>query len=233
MKFSRKILKKVSEKLIEWFDYHGRRFPWRLEKDVYRIFIAEFLLQRTKPETVERVYKEFFLKYPSITSIASARIENLNEFFSQLGLIYRGERLKEISLDILSKFQGSIPSDLWSLLKLKGIGVYMASAVLNFGYGIPTPVVDKNVLRVLNRHFNITREIEARSFLTKLYMYGDHKKIAYALIDIGSLFCKEKHCNGCPLENLTKIFPLKKEKWRLLRKIVDKKGRIKLIEQPI
>jgi len=233
MKISAQMLKIIAQELSSWFDKRGRKFPWRFEKDVYKILVTEFLLQRTKSETVERIYHEFFLKYPSIQSLASAKKKELNKIFSRLGLRYRGDRLKKISLEILRKFKGEIPSDLESLLKLKGVGSYIASAVLNFGYNIPTPVIDKNVLRVLNRHFNITSEIEARKFVTELYKYGNHRKLAYALIDVGSLLCKKTCSDKCPLLNITSVFPLRRDRWKMLRKVTDKKGKIKLREQTV
>jgi A/G-specific adenine glycosylase len=120
------------------------------------------------------------------------------------------------------------------LLRMKGIGIYIASAVLNFGCYKPTPVVDVNVLRVFNRLIGITREKEAREVITKICRYGDHRIIAFALIDLGALVCRDDpKCNVCPLAHLCRRYPLRKERCRMLGKVMTKDGKIKLQEQPI
>ncbi len=219
---------------MEWYKLYGRDFPWRenkIENKPYKILITEFLLQRTKAETIKKIYSDFFSIYPDLKSLTFSKLENLFEFFNKIGLFYRAKRLKEISLEIYKKNNGKIPFELNSLLKLKGIGVYIASATLNFGYDIPTPTVDRNVLRVLNRLNNIRNEIEARDFIMKLYTFGNHKEIAYALIDLGSLLCLNKPlCNNCYLNKICPKHELKKKEWKFLRKIVNKNGEVKLRE---
>jgi len=226
--------KEIVEKLLEWFNGNGRKFPWRTVNDPYVILVTEFLLQRTKAEVVERTYYEFFSKYPTIESLAYSNTTDLRKFFSNLGLLYRGERLKMIAEEILEKYGGTIPCEMEALLKLRGVGVYIASAVLNFGCDVPTPVVDKNVLRVLNRLGGIVRETVARHVILKLYRYGNNRKIAYALIDIGAITCLENpRCAACPLDDICPKFPLQKSEWRMLRKIVKKDGSTELREQPV
>ena len=227
--------KEIVRALIEWYKKHGRSFlPWRGIKDPNVVLITEFLLQRTKAETIQRIYHEFMSSFGTIGKLASTSPEELQRFFRKLGLFYRGERLVQVSKEIVEKYGGKVPCDMEELLKLHGVGVYIASAVLNFGCGIPMPVVDKNVLRVLNRLEKITRESQARRFIEKLYRYGDHVEIAYALIDLGALVCKEQpKCSICPLRELCPKYPLKKREWKMLRKVITKNGRVKLQEQPV
>lgn len=220
--------------LENWFEKHGRMFPWRFSNDPYRILVVELLLQRTRAEMVNRLYSSFFEKYPTLESLASAKIEDLNRFFSKLGLMYRGIRIKKIAEEILKKYGGAIPCNMDSLLRLHGVGIYIASAVLNFGCDCPVPVIDKNVLRMLSRFRGMARESSMREFISELYKYGDHKKLAYALIDIGSLICGRKMlCDKCPLDKFCPKLSIAEESWRVLRKVIDKQGRIKLQEQPI
>ena len=69
-------------------------YPWRRESDPYKTFIAEMLLQRTKVRQVLPVYEEFIKRFPTINSLASAKIEDIASIISPLGLAYRAERLK-------------------------------------------------------------------------------------------------------------------------------------------
>jgi A/G-specific adenine glycosylase len=223
----------VAGVLEEWFKKHGRKFPWRFCNDPYRILVVELLLQRTRAEMVSRVYYTFFEKYPTIESLALAKLDDLNKFFSKLGLMYRGIRIKKVAEEILEKYGGTIPCDMNSLLRLRGVGVYIASAVLNFGCDCSVPVVDKNVLRVLSRYLGASRESTAREFIGELYRYGDHEKLAYSLIDVGSLICRNMLCGECPLDKLCPKLSTAEGGWRMLRKVIDACGRVKLLEQPI
>jgi A/G-specific adenine glycosylase len=225
----------VAERLEKWFCLYGRAFPWRRLRDPFIVFVVEMLLQRTRAETVEKVYEFIVQHLSSPTKLAEASEEELNRVFSHLGLTYRARRLKEFVTEIIEKYGGMIPCDMDSLLRLKGVGVYIASAVLNFGCDVPTAVVDKNVLRVLNSLVGITTESAARMFIAQLYRYGDHRKVAYALIDLGALVCKKnaRKCNICPLTDLCGKHELRESSWRVLRKAMTGDGRIILREQPL
>ncbi|MEM1829529.1 MAG: hypothetical protein QXV79_02700 [Thermofilaceae archaeon] len=224
----------IAKRLEKWLGEHGRRFPWRRVKDPYRVMVVEFLLQRTRAEAVERVYEEVFRRFPSIESLASAEVASLKDIFSNLGLLYRAMRLVKIARHVLENYGGRVPSRIEDLLRLEGIGVYIASAVLNFGHDIPTPVVDKNVMRVANRLWGKTSESDVRKLIEELYRHGDHRAIAYALIDLGALICTEKpRCKACPLNDVCPKLPLSKERWRMLRKVITAEGKVVLREQPV
>ena len=231
---SENFLKEVARRLSDWFSRQGRRFPWRRFESPDIVLVTEFLLQRTRAETIERVFDEFISRWSDISKIASASPDELRKFFSKLGLLYRWERLIGVAREIEEKHGGKVPCDFEELLRLKGIGVYIASAVLNFGCGKPTPVVDKNVMRVMNRLAGITRETEARRFIEHLYKFGDHRVLAFALIDLGATVCREiPDCGRCPLDDICPKHRLNKGEWRMLRKVVDKSGRVRLQEQPV
>jgi A/G-specific adenine glycosylase len=223
----------IGKLLKEWFAEHGRRFPWRNVKDPYRVMVVEFLLQRTKAETVKKIYNEIFRRFPDINTLAAAENKEIEDIFSRLGLLYRAAKLVNAAKAILENHQGRVPCNAKMLLELDGVGAYIMSAVLNFGCAVPTPVVDKNVMRVANRLWGVERESEARKLIEKLYNYGDHDTIAYALIDLGALICMDKpHCGICPLNDVCPKLPIQKEKWRMLRKVKTATGKA-LKEQPI
>jgi A/G-specific adenine glycosylase len=228
-----KLYEEIARRLQEWCATKCRKYPWRQKSDPYVILVTEFLLQRTRSDSIAEIFDEFFSRYRSIWELASAKPEELSSFFSKLGLLYRGERILRMAQEIVEKYKGMIPCNAEKLLKIKGVGVYIASAVLNFGYNVPTPVVDKNVMRVMNRLFNTTREKECWEIISRLYKFGDNRLIAYALIDLGSMICKKRPlCEECPLNDVCTKYPLRQKEWRLYRKVL-RGGRITLQEQPI
>jgi A/G-specific adenine glycosylase len=227
------VYREIAGKLQSWCATKCRKYPWREKRDPYVILVTEFLLQRTKAETVAKIFGRLLSKYRTIGELASASPEELRGFFSELGLLYRGERLLEIAKTVVKRHGGKVPCNMELLLKMKGVGVYIASAVMNFACGIPTPVVDKNVLRVLNRVFDVSRESECREIISRLYRYGDNVLIASALIDLGATVCVEPpRCGECPLNEICAKHPLRKGEWRMYRKVL-RGERVFLEEQPV
>ena len=46
--------------------------PWRGEKDPYRIWVSEAMLQQTRVETVMGYYERFLLSFPTLQALAQA-----------------------------------------------------------------------------------------------------------------------------------------------------------------
>lgn len=228
-----RFLSEVAHRLEKWFAEHGRRYPWRALREPFLILVVELLLQRTRASMVERAFHYILEHYNDPHRLASASTTELNAVFSELGLLYRAERLKTIAEVLVEKYGGRVPNAIEELLQLKGVGVYIASAVMNFGYDVPTPVVDKNVMRVFNRLLGLTSEIQVRETIYRLYSFGDHVTLAYALIDLGAMICTASpKCRDCPLRDICNKNPLRKERWRMLRKVVIG-GKVRLREQPV
>jgi len=223
----------ISEKLLDWYEESGRDFPWRREKDPYVIMITEVLLQRTRAEAVVPIFNKFFKKYPTLSDLARSDVEDVKSLMAPLGLAYRSRRLVRIAQEIVIKYNGEVPQKMEDLLNLHGVGPYIASAVMCFGYNFPQVVVDVNVMRILNRLCGITSEFKARSLLSRLIPPNQSKAFNWALIDLAALIClnnKPRH-DACPLDDYCPKNIMDKSKWRFLRK--RKKGSSwELVEQP-
>ena len=61
-----------SNSLLQWYDSNSRDLPWRKTKDLYKIWIAEVMLQQTQVDTVVPYYLRWVEKYKSIKSVAKA-----------------------------------------------------------------------------------------------------------------------------------------------------------------
>lgn len=228
-----RFLSEVARRLERWFAEHGRRYPWRGLREPFLVLLVEFLLQRTRASMVERVFQDIIKRYGDPCKLASASTDELNTVFSGLGLLYRAERLKAVAKEIVERYGGRVPCTMDELLRLRGVGVYIAGAVLNFGCGVPTPVVDKNVMLVFNRLFGLTSEVRVREIIHRLYSFGDHVALAYALIDLGATVCTTlPRCKDCPLNDMCNKNTLRRGEWKMLRKVVIS-GKIQLREQPV
>jgi A/G-specific adenine glycosylase len=221
----------VGETIVEWFSRHGRWFPWRWVADPYRVLVVETLLQRTRAASVSRVYGRFFEKYPAPLDLARTNLDRLRRLLEPLGLAYRAQRLVSIAREVDARHGGRVPADMEALLRLPGVGVYVASCVLAFGHLVPMPVVDRNVMRVLNRHAGVVRESAGRELVRELFEHADHRVVSYALIDLGAMSCLAERCE-CPLGRVGCVKAVNVGQWRMLRKVIRKDG-VALVEQPV
>lgn len=187
-----------------------RDYPWRTNPLGYNILIAEILLHRTRADQVKPIYNSFIKKFPSIQSIADADPEKIKLELRSLGLSWRSELIYFMATEIIEKYKGTIPIDKSSLMQLKGIGEYIASAVPCFGYNIPEPVLDTNTVRVIGRYFGIKvtdssrRSKKFQKIMRDIIAHGEPRKFSFSLIDFASLICTcrgNPKCNLCPLRD--------------------------------
>lgn len=210
----------VVRRLLNWFNTHGREYPWRKSRDPYEVLIAEMMLQRTKSDQVARLYRRFLEQYPDPHSLARAAVEDVETLLLPLGLKWRGRKMWELGGEVVKLFNGVVPDEKEKLLTLPGVGEYAANAVLCFAYRRDVPVIDANVCRVIGRLFNLRPKGEARRdrrFIEKAYSLhkcvpsGRSGEYNWALLDFAAGVCRpgKPLCTMCPLNDLC-LYPEKK-----------------------
>jgi len=194
-------------RLLPWAQTNYRQFEWRNNRNPYRVFIAETLLRRTTSRAADRIFCKFIEKYPSIHDLARTNHEILAEDIRPIGLYQqRSKGLVQATCFIDRNYNGNFPATLDELLLVPHIGEYAARCILSFGMGIPVPVVDSNVQRVISRVFEDTigpRPSLGRitTILSEMVPRKSHVEFNYGLIDFGSLVCTYRSCRGieCPM----------------------------------
>jgi A/G-specific adenine glycosylase len=196
--------------LLKWFKKNKRIFPWReTGTSPYNILVAELMLKKTRANNVVEVYNIFINKYPDVESINSANSKDLNAVLKPLGLIkQRVKTFKNVFKIINKYYNNKIPNRLDNLLKIKGIGIYTANAVLCFGYNKDVPIVDVNITRVCKRYFGVEAYGDPRvdlhiwELLRELMPKHKCKDFNWALLDFASIICKSNNPNheACPLK---------------------------------
>jgi len=88
MSSSHELFREIGRRILQWWYENKRDYPWRHERDPYRILIAEIMLQRTKAEQVVPVYVEFISRYPTVQDLAKKKVKKV------LGLGAQGLRLR-------------------------------------------------------------------------------------------------------------------------------------------
>ncbi|MGQ4912093.1 MAG: hypothetical protein ACP6KW_07985 [Candidatus Thorarchaeota archaeon] len=198
----------IRTKIRKWFDKNGRSFPWRETRDPYRVLMAEMLLRRTTATAVSRVYLGFIEQFPSIRVLAGAPVSSISAAVESLGLQeVRAKQLKAAAVRISKQYSGSIPRDAGELESLPGVGEYVSSAVLNFAFGQPVPLIDGNVLHFISRLFGVKfsdrSSTEVRELVSRLGGRRHEPELYWGIIDLVSSIClrKKPRCSRCPVES--------------------------------
>ncbi len=202
--------------LLEWWEENKRDFPWRHTEDPYEILIAEMLLRKTTARQVEKIYNDFLAKYPDPRTLAEADVNELKDILRPLGMEHkRAELFRKFGSVVKRIYNGEIPCKLQDLLKLPGVGMYAANAVLSFAHSKDAPLLDTNFIRVIQRIFGIKSEkSRARDdgklweFAQKLIPPGMSKTFNLAVLDFAALVCRAKKpkCDVCPMKNICNYY---------------------------
>ncbi len=189
-----------------------REFEWRNQSKQYNILIAEFMLQRTKAEQVEPVYKKFLKQYPYIVTLSKAKLKSVEKYTATLGRHNRAPYFINAAKFVVHNWSGKFPESRDELLKIPGVGNYVAGAIMAVCYNNADYVVDSNIARFINRYNGLTLkgEIRRKKIIIekskKLFNVKDQRKFLFALLDFTALICKPINplCPECPLKKKCK-----------------------------
>ena len=148
------------KKLLRWFRYHRRPFPWRENNNPYNVWLSEIILQQTRATQGLPYYQKFVNAFPKIDYLAKAGQDDILKLWQGLGYYSRAINLHATAQQIENKYHGRFPKDFQEIKKLRGIGDYTASAIVSICFGQKQAVVDGNVYRVLSRIFGIGTPID-------------------------------------------------------------------------
>ncbi len=196
------------EHIHSWYAAHGRAFPWRGERDAYRVLIAERMLHRTQARQVIDVYANFLNHFPSVQALATAELSVVRSLLASLGLPWRFESFVPMAQQIMSEHEGKVPQTREDLLGFPGVGPYVADAVLCFAFGQPTAVVDTNTIRVAGRYLrgvawvgDERKRADVRAAVRYLLDDSCPAVSNHAILDLAAIICKAKTplCHVCPV----------------------------------
>lgn len=203
--------------------------PWKGEKDPYKIWLSEIILQQTRVEQGLAYYNNFITEFPNIHLLANAKDEKVFKLWEGLGYYTRCRNLLATARLISKNMEGNFPSTYQAIRELKGVGPYTAAAISSFAFNLPHAVVDGNVFRVLARIFGIstpTDSTEGKKIFTylaeELLDKAEPGQYNQAIMDFGATICKpatplcttcvfNKHCFAY-LHNKVYELPVKEKK---------------------
>ncbi len=193
--------------LLAWFDLHGRKdLPWQKEITPYRVWVSEIMLQQTQVLTVIPYFGRFMAKFPDVSSLSVAPIDDVLALWTGLGYYARARNLHKAAQVINN--QGYFPDTLDGLMALPGIGQSTAGAILSIAFNKPHPILDGNVKRVLARYCAIPgwagdSQVSKQLWAISAELTPAKRVAAYtqAIMDLGATLCTRSKpaCHDCPL----------------------------------
>lgn len=216
--------------LLKWNRQKNKRvMPWKGEKNPYKIWLSEIILQQTRVEQGLDYYHRFIQKFPDLKKLANAKDAVIFKLWEGLGYYTRCRNLISTARFISKELDGRFPNSYHAIKELKGVGPYTAAAISSFAFNLPYAVVDGNVSRVLTRVFGIEKTIDSTKGKKLISTLADElldKKqpgiYNQAIMDFGAVVCKPLAplCSNCIFKNAcfaflnekVKKFPVKSKR---------------------
>lgn len=248
-------LTRFREQLLAWFAQFQRDLPWRRDKDPYRVWLSEIMLQQTRVAAVIPYYERFLLRFPNIHALAGAPEGEVLRLWSGLGYYSRARNLQKAAQQVVGKHSGQFPADEPEALALAGIGNYTAAAILSIAYNKKLAVLDGNVARVLARLGAIHGDLRESARWQSLQQIADSLLAPavpgdwnQAVMELGATICTPRapQCLLCPVSGfcearklgIAEILPEKRKKRPTVAVVLaatvflDLRGRTLLLPPP-
>lgn len=222
--------------LIGWYKSEKRDLPWRLNRDPYRVWISEIMLQQTRVDTVIPYYNRFMDKFPNIQALAEADEQEVLKAWEGLGYYSRARNLQTAAREVMALHDGQMPSAPKLLGALKGIGPYTKGAVLSIAFGQAEPAVDGNVMRVMSRILEVDEDIALpktrktfEALVSGVISHEDPSSFNQGLMELGALICTPQSpmCLFCPVQRHCRAFHAGKQLELPIKSKAKKKKKIR------
>jgi endonuclease III len=155
---NRKNIQIIMDILEKHFNYTDRTTLNRMreniddDKNPFKILIACLLSLRSRDETTEKISKELFQVADSPDKIIALPLRRLEGIIYSTGHYHKKALvLKNVSEELIKRFNSKVPETKEELLSIKGIGPKTANIVLNFAFNKPTLPIDTHCHRIPNR----------------------------------------------------------------------------------
>lgn len=198
--------------VVAWQKRHGRHaLPWQNTRDPYRVWLSEVMLQQTQVATVLGYYERFLARWPRVTDLAAATLDEVLAQWAGLGYYSRARNLHACARAVAELHGGEFPPTAAGLQTLPGIGRSTAAAIAAFCFGERVAILDGNVKRVLGRVLAFEGDLASSAaekqlwnHATELLPHAEVDRYTQGLMDLGATVCtaRSPNCLLCPVQPL-------------------------------
>lgn len=165
-------------------------------KNVYELAVSTILSAQCTDVRVNLVTPVLFSKYPAISDLADADIEEVKKIIRSTGFYNaKAKNIIGFAKKVMLDYKGVVPDKMCELIKLPGIARKTANVILGEWYKNPEGIaVDTHVKRLSNL-LGLTKHndpVKIEKDLMKLFPKSEWVYISLALIQYGRDFCKAK-----------------------------------------
>lgn len=200
-----------SAQVLAWYDKYGRKtLPWQIEKTPYKVWLSEVMLQQTQVTTVIPYFERFMARFPTVTDLANAPLDEVLHLWTGLGYYARARNLHKAAQQVATVHGGHFPTTFEEVAALPGVGRSTAGAILSLSLGQHYPILDGNVKRVLARCYAVAgwpgkKEVENRlwAISSDVTPAQGVERFNQAMMDLGAMVCTRSRpkCEICPLNS--------------------------------
>ncbi len=204
-----------SAQVLDWYDKYGRKtLPWQIDKTPYKVWLSEVMLQQTQVATVIPYFERFMARFPTVTDLANAPLDEVLHLWTGLGYYARARNLHKAAQQVATLHGGKFPETFEEVAALPGVGRSTAGAILSLSLGKHFPILDGNVKRVLARCYAVSGWPGKKEVENKLWSLSEQvtpavgvERFNQAMMDLGAMICtrSKPKCSLCPLQ--TDVLP--------------------------
>ena len=186
-----------SAQVLDWYDKYGRKtLPWQIDKTPYKVWLSEVMLQQTQVATVIPYFERFMARFPTVTDLANAPLDEVLHLWTGLGYYARARNLHKAAQQVATLHGGKFPETFEEVAALPGVGRSTAGAILSLSLGKHFPILDGNVKRVLARCYAVSGWPGKKEVENKLWSLSEQatpavgvERFNQAMMDLGAMIC--------------------------------------------
>ena len=200
-----------SQQVLDWYQRYGRKtLPWQLDKTPYTVWLSEVMLQQTQVATVIPYFERFIARFPTVSDLAAAPLDEVLHLWTGLGYYARARNLHKAAKMVVDQHGGIFPENFEDVAALPGVGRSTAGAVLSLSLGKHFPILDGNVKRVLARCYAVDGWSGKKEVENRLWQISEDvtpaagvSQFNQAMMDLGAMVCtrSKPKCELCPLQH--------------------------------
>jgi endonuclease-3 len=186
-------------------------------KSKFELLIAVLLSAQCTDERVNQVTPQLFSLADNPLDMSKLQTEKIYKIIRPCGLApQKSANISKLSVIIVEKHQGQVPSTFEDLERLPGVGHKTASVVMSQGFGYPAFPVDTHIHRLAQRWglTNGKNVTQTEKDLKKLFPEERWNKLHLQIIFYGRSHCTARGCDGTVCEICTTCYPRRKKPFK-------------------